>query len=171
MFKRQDFLFLDKSKSMITHISHNISRANFAEVTLGNVVLLDHTLIIPAANLIVMEKGDDNINYPGDEVFNGHEGSYVNFCFVVYEGVETITSNFDTSRDIPLEKRDCYGGVHYLTGAYAEFWVKYNSGKIALTNQSEFRYIPNFFSRDEKIRLLAECPVSSQVLKELSIFK
>lgn len=145
------------------HISNEIYRVNTAEAILGNILLVDNKLIVQFSNLIIDKNGND--------AFLHNEGiAFLNFCFVVFEDVETLTFDYKKSMSLmDAENRECYGGEHYLTGEYSEFWISFKSGKIGLIEESEFINYPRFLSKQEKIDLIIRKPITESVLKDFGV--
>lgn len=146
------------------YISEEIRRVNSAEADLGDMRLIDDKFVVAFCNLDIMDGGED-------VMLNEHISSYINFCYVVFEGVDTITFDYDMSRLIPLEKRKCYGGINYLTNQHSEFWISYKTGKILFTEKTQFKKIPQFFTREELRNLLHQNPITPEVLLSLGVLK
>lgn len=148
---------------MIKHISTDIRRINSGESDLGDIRLFDDNLVVAFRDL-QLNKDEEST----DEVF-GTIQCYINFCFVVFEGVDTLTFDYDMSRNIPIEKRECYGGVNYLTNKDSEFWISYKTGKILLIEESQLRKVPYFFTKEEKEHLFHDNPITKEVLVALGV--
>jgi hypothetical protein len=115
----------------MNYISKGIKRINTAEAICGDILMINTNLIIPYSNVLIMDCGDDIL-------FNENAHSFLNFCFIIFENVKVITFDYDYSRLIDSEKRECYGGVHYLTNKEFEFWLSYKSAKIVLKKDYVF---------------------------------
>lgn len=146
------------------HISDEVYRINSAEAILGDIMLINDKLIVQFSNINIINEGKDIF-------FKGHSDGliYLNFCFAIFEGVETITFDYDQSRLIDPEKRQCYGGEHYLTGVYSEFWISYKKGKIFLIEESEFIKAPQYLTNQERIDILIKNPITKDILNELGV--
>ncbi|MFP9115540.1 hypothetical protein ACLI1A_16495 [Flavobacterium sp. RHBU_3] len=146
------------------YITEEVRRINCAEAIVGDIKLIDNKMVVAFGNLIIMEGGKDLL-------LNRNSGSFVNLCFVVFDEIETITFDFDFSRLIPLENRECHGGTNYLTGEHSEFWLAYKKGRILFTNQSAFKKIPDYFISKEIVSLLHENTITAEVLSLLGVIK
>jgi hypothetical protein len=93
-----------------------------AESTYGNWIYSKNKLIIPFYNIQI---GEDNSL--GDENYY-----YIKYAYLVFDEISIITWNYEYSRMIEAERRECYGGVHNYDDSYAEFWIEYNKGYLYL---------------------------------------
>jgi len=149
-----------KNRLSMYHINNEISTVNSSESYLGNVLMINQCVIIPYANLLIMESGKDDL-------FNQNINSFINFCYVVFEEVEIITFDYEYSRLINPERRECYGGVHYLNNLYSEFWISYKSAKIILKEDMVFSKMPLSFSRSDNEKIIRENVMDNDLLSEI----
>jgi hypothetical protein len=101
-----------------------LESVNASESTFGNPVFLGNKLIIPFYN-VKIHQGENSF-------LNQEKGKFIKYCYLVFEGVLAITWDYDLSRVIGPENRECYGGDYYYDKEHYEFWIKYQKGFIYL---------------------------------------
>lgn len=102
----------------------DIGSVNTAESTYGDSLLCGDKLIIPYFNV--------HIDLNNHEFLKQDSGKYIKFCYLVFEGVFGVVWDYDLSRSVGSENRECYGGTYFYDNKDYEFWIKYNQGFIYL---------------------------------------
>jgi hypothetical protein len=119
---------------MLEPIKESLSRVNTWEATFGDFVIQGDKLIIPYYNIYIMD--DDNylkhIMPNVDKHLQKEKGKYIQYCYLVFEGVVGIMLGYDVSKLIDETKYECYGGVYYRNRKGNEFWIQYQQGYIYL---------------------------------------
>lgn len=102
---------------------------NSSEAIYGNMIFKNNKLIIPYFNVNIM---DNNTEY-----LKELKGSYLKYCYLLFENISGIIWDYDLSRFLPFEKRECYGGVNFYDKKYNEFWISYEKGTLLLNKDFE----------------------------------
>lgn len=102
--------------------TEGLRNINTSESTYGNPIFLGDKLIIPFYNV--------NIGFDENSFLNQETGRYIKYCYLVFESVSVIAWDYDFSRLIGPENRECYGGECYYDKEYHEFWIKYQKGLV-----------------------------------------
>lgn len=97
---------------------------NTSESTYGKSLFLGNKLVIPFYNV--------NVGSSEDSFWNQESGNYIKYCYLIFQNVSGIVWDYDLSRLIESEQRECYGGEYYFDKKYYEFWIKYGRGFIYL---------------------------------------
>lgn len=142
------------------YISKEVNRINSAEAFIGNISVIDNFVIIPFSNLFINGDGEDKL-------FNKNINSYLNFCYIVFEDVESISFNYEESRLMSSKNRECYGGINYLTNKDVEFWINYKQAKIFIKEDYIFKKSPDFFSEDILKNILSENIIDNGTISSL----
>lgn len=108
--------------------------ANTAESIFGDSLMFGNKIIFPFFNVHIMPNNDCTL---GKE-----KGKYVKFCYLVFQGVQGITWEYELSRRMDSENRECYGGIYYKDELDYEFWIKYKQGYIYLTEDYQSSHKP-----------------------------
>lgn len=111
-------------------IDDNVNCLNFAEVYLGQIILEDRTLVVPAANLHILAGGTSQ--YLSENI-----GNVVQFAYVIFDNVDGITWDFDKSRSLDDSRRTCIGGEFLDNERHTEFWFEHSGGKICTYEEEE----------------------------------
>lgn len=104
---------------------------NSAESVLGNIAVIGQKIVVPAFNLNIIEGSECDI-------FVINKGKYLDFAYIVFEAVSNITWDYEASRKLNPENRECYGGSLFPSGEHTEFWIEYESGYVLIPSYSNF---------------------------------
>ncbi|WP_264559120.1 hypothetical protein [Flavobacterium sp. N2270] len=137
-------------------ILEEVYRINCAEAFIGEIKLIDRTLIISFSNINIFGSGNEAI-------LNDNKGNFLDFCFAVFYDVDTITYDYEISR-LLLKNRKTLGGINILTNKSEEFWICYNEGFVFLKEDCIFKNNPNTFSSKESVQILKENKISSEII-------
>ncbi len=114
---------------------------NSGESLMGNLHFIKKNLIVPFHNLFVMEKTKQ-------EKLVEFERKYIDYSYILFKNVDTITWDYDYSRNIE-GLRECYGGGIFPTNEDSEFWIKYERADLILLHESKFSN--KMFPLDDKV--------------------
>jgi hypothetical protein len=118
----------------LTSISE-IHNTNTAESIFGDIQVFGNSIVIPYFNVhIIPNQSHENLEKG--------KAQYVQFCYLVFEGVVAVSWDYDDSRLIDSDNRECYGGIYYYDNNYYEFWIKYRYGKILVAQDYAVSLIP-----------------------------
>jgi hypothetical protein len=119
-------------------------KTNFAEALIYDVKLINNKLLVFGGNICLIEEICLNdFVVPKDKSLS--------HCIVVFE-ITTLTFDYDESRNIPLENRNCIGGVNILTGEYFEIWLNYKNEQIFFDENLVLRDFAVGFSKEEIVQ-------------------
>lgn len=100
---------------------------NTPDSTFGKAELIGKKMIIPYKNVQIMENND--------HFLKNFSGMYIAQCYLVFEGIQSITWDYDFSRNLNSDLRECYGGINYFDNEYYEFWIIYENGYVLIDSE------------------------------------
>lgn len=113
----------------------DIQHINCAEAILGDIYFRNRNAILPVYNLHII--GGSNNPY-----LRTIGENYIEKSYILLEGISNIVWEYEKKNSFDPDKTECFGGVHFETGDYIEFWVEYNKGVLLLTNESHVQIEP-----------------------------
>ncbi|OUS06491.1 hypothetical protein A9Q81_02885 [Gammaproteobacteria bacterium 42_54_T18] len=128
----------------LKRIDLSLEYVNTAEAKFGDIVLLNDTLVIPYFNVYI-SSGGKNIASPSIRE------SYIELSYLVFRNINVITWDYDSSRIIDSKNRVCYGGIHYFSDDYKEFWLSCEESAIYVPMEIAASNSP-FPERDEVLK-------------------
>ncbi|WP_125232011.1 hypothetical protein [Leptospira harrisiae] len=101
-----------------------ISNVNAGESNFGDFLFYNNKLIIPFFNIFIIPDKDHNLR--------NYNSKFIEFSYLIFENVTAIVWEYELSRFLHEENRECYGGIYYLDNLYYEFWLNYSKGYLLL---------------------------------------